>query len=57
MTRFDSNTGDFAAHFDYDPKVESHSILYLNKDQYYRRGYKATALWNNTDEIGMEIYS
>ena len=44
MTRFDSNTGDFAAYFDFDPKIAQPSALYLNFDEYYKKGFKVTVL-------------
>ena len=53
---FNDNTKEFNAIFKYDKSINSPSVLYLNKDLYYKNGYKLKVMdANNNDLDGVKI--
>ena len=54
--KFDENNKNFEAEFTYDKKIKNPSVIYLNKNYYYKNGYDLKIMdKNNTSIDGVEI--
>ena len=48
---FNDNTKEFNAKFQYDKSINKPSLLYINKDLYYKKGYKLKIMDGNDKEL------
>ena len=53
---FNDKTKEFNAKFKYDKSINNPSVLYINKDFYYKNGYKLKIMDENNNELdGVQV--